>query len=159
ETFTHCFHRKEPGMTLRTALLTAWLGSALSFGAAAQTVTMGETAVLTADDSENANLLLAQEASLSQSATIQSMSFYITAAAGEVVLGIYDATGPWGGPGILVAQTDAFTPEVGWNVAATTTTPTLAAGHYWLAYFPRSGALSFVKQNKSGRCKYYSLQF
>ncbi len=36
------------GMMLRTVLLTAWLGIALSFGAAAQTVKMGETAVLTA---------------------------------------------------------------------------------------------------------------
>jgi hypothetical protein len=144
---------------LRTALLTAWLGSALSFGAAAQTVTMGETAVLTADDSQNANLLLAQEASLLQSATIQSMSFYVTAAAGELVLGIYDATGPWGGPGALVAQTDAFIPEVGWNVAATTTAPILAAGNYWLAYLPSSGALSFLKQNSSGKCRYHALQF
>jgi hypothetical protein len=150
---------RKPGMMLRTALLTAWLASALSFGAAGQTVTMGETAVLTADDSQNANMLLAQEASLSQSATIQSMSFYVTAADGELVLGIYDATGPSGGPGILVAQTAAFTPEVGWNVAATTTTPTLAAGNYWLAYFPSSGALSFVKQNNSGNCRYYPVQF
>jgi hypothetical protein len=146
-------------MILRTALLTAWLGIGLSFGAAAQTVTMGETAVLTAGDSENGNLLLAQEASLSQSATVQSMSFYVTAAAGELVLGIYDATGPSGGPGTLVAQTAAFAPEVGWNVAATTMTPTLAAGNYWLAYFPSSDALSFEKQNNSGNCRYYSLQF
>jgi hypothetical protein len=146
-------------MMLRTALLTAWLGSALSFGATAQTVTMGETAVLTTDDSQNANLLLAQEAFLSQSATIQSMSFYVTAADGALVLGIYDATGPSSGPGTLVAQTAAFVPEVGWNVAATTTTPTLAAGKYWLAYLPSSGALSFVKQNNSGNCRYYPLQF
>jgi len=132
-------------MNLRAALLTAWLGNALSFSAAAQTVTVGETAVLTKADSGNGNLLVAQEASLAQSATIQSMAFYVTAAAGELVLGIYDATGPSGGPGILVAQTAAFTPEVGWNVTATTTTPTLAAGKYWLAYFPSSGALSFVK--------------
>jgi len=146
-------------MMLRTALLTVWLASALSFGAAGQTVTMGETAVLTADDSQNANMLSAQEASLSQSATIQSMSFYVTAADGELVLGIYDATGPSGGPGTLVAQTAAFIPEVGWNVAATTTTPTLAAGNYWLAYLPSSDALSFVKQNNSGNCRYYSPQF
>ena len=57
-------------MNLRTVLLTAWLGIALSFGAAAQTVTIGETAVLTTGDSDNGNLLLAQEATLSQAATI-----------------------------------------------------------------------------------------
>jgi hypothetical protein len=146
-------------MTLRTVLLTAWLASALSFGAAAQTVTIGETAVLTAADSGNGNLLVAQEASLSQSARIQSISFYVTAAAGELVLGIYNATGPSGGPGALVAQTESFIPRVGWNVAATTTTPTLPAGNYWLAYFPSSSSLSFEKQNNSGNCHYYSLRF
>jgi hypothetical protein len=98
-------------MILRAASLTVWLGIGLSFGAAAQTVTMGETAVLTTDDNENGNLLIAQEASLSQSATIQSMSFHVTAAAGELVLGVYDSTGPSKGPGHLVAQTAAFTPQ------------------------------------------------
>jgi hypothetical protein len=146
-------------MNLRTALLTACLGWALSFGAAAQTVTIGETAVLSAPDSGNGNLLLAQEASLSQSATIQSMAFYVTAAAGNLVLGVYDATGPSGGPGHLVAQTAEFKPLVGWNVATTTTTPTLAAGNYWLAYFPSSSALSFGKENNTGPCHYYSLKF
>ena len=146
-------------MILRTGLLTACLGCALSFSAAAQTVTIGETAVLSAPDSENGNLLLAQESGLSQSATLHSMSFYATAAAGNLVLGIYDATGPSGGPGHLVAQTAEFRPAVGWNVAATTTTPTLAAGNYWLAYLPSSGALSFVKENNTGPCYYYSLKF
>jgi hypothetical protein len=146
-------------MNLRTTLLTASLGWALSFGAAAQTVTIGETAVLSAPDSGNGNLLLVQEAPLSQSATIQSMAFYATAAKGNLVLGVYDATGPSGGPGHLVAQTAEFKPEVGWNVAATTTTPTLVAGNYWLAYFPSSSALSFVKENNTGPCHYYSLKF
>jgi hypothetical protein len=146
-------------MNLRTALLIACLGCALSFGAAAQTVTLGETAVLSAPDGGNGNLLLAQKTTLSQSATIQSMAFYVTAAAGNLVLGVYDATGPSGGPGHLVAQTAEFTPLVGWNVAATTTTPTLAAGNYWLAYFPSSSALSFVKENYRGRCYIYSLTF
>ena len=58
------------GMILRTVLLTAWLGVALSFGAAAQTVNIGETAVLTAADWGHGNALYAQEATLSQSATI-----------------------------------------------------------------------------------------
>ena len=84
------------GMILRTVFLTAWL--ALSFGAAAQTVKIGETAVLTAADSQNGNLLLAQEATLSQAATIQSMSFYVTSASGTLVLGVYSANGPSGGP-------------------------------------------------------------
>ena len=73
-------------MILRTVFLTAWL--ALSFGAAAQTVKIGETAVLTTGDSDNANLLLAQEASLSQAATIQSMSFYVASAGLQCEWGI-----------------------------------------------------------------------
>jgi hypothetical protein len=145
-------------MILRTVLLTAWLGIVMSFGvaaensaAAAPTVMIGETAVLTAADGENGNLLLAQEATLSQAATIQSMSFYVTSASGKLVLGVYRANGPSGGPGTLVAQTAAFTPSVGWNVASTTTTPTLVAGNYWLAYFPSSNGLSFVKENNTGK--------
>ena len=74
------------GMILRTVLLTAWLGIALSFGAAAQTITIGETAVLTARGSGNGNHLLAQEATLSQSATIKSLPFYVTSASGKLVL-------------------------------------------------------------------------
>ncbi len=147
------------GMILRTVFLAAWLGIALSFGAAAQTVKIGETAVLTAGDSGNGNLLVAQEATLSQSAKIHSMSFYITSASGKLVLGVYSATGPSGGPWTLVAQTAAFTPSVGWNVASTTTTPTLAAGKYWLAYLPSSNGLSFVKENNTGNCRYYALNF
>jgi hypothetical protein len=153
------FTGRRSGMMLRTALLTAWLGSALSFGAAAQTVTIGETAVLTLGDSGNGNLLVAQETSLSESATLQSLSFYVTEAAGELVLGVYTATGPNGRPGTLVAHTAAFKPSVGWNVASTTTTPTLAAGKYWLAYFPSSSNLSFVRENTTGSCEYYSLRF
>ncbi len=154
------------GMIARTVLLTAWLGIALSFGAAAQnsgaaapTVRIGETAVLTTADSQNGNLLLAQEATLSRSATIQSMSFYVTSASGKLVLGVYSANGPSGGPGTLVAQTAAFAPSVGWNVASTTTTPTLSAGEYWLAYLPSSNGLSFVKENNTGNCRYYARTF
>ncbi|MEK7138619.1 MAG: hypothetical protein AAB799_00365, partial [Patescibacteria group bacterium] len=60
----------------------------------AQTITIGETTILPADDSGNGNLLLAQSTTLSQTATIQSLSFYVTTAAGNLRLGIYDATGP-----------------------------------------------------------------
>ena len=55
----------------------------------AGTITIGQTSVLTTADGGNANLLLAQSATLSQTATIQSISFYVTAAAGKLVLGIY----------------------------------------------------------------------
>jgi hypothetical protein len=154
-------------MIVRTVFLTAWLSTALSFSAAGQTsqgapaptVRIGTTAVLTAADGGNGNLLLAQEATLSQSATIQSISFYVTAASGSLVLGVYSANGPSGGPGTLVAQTAAFTPLVGWNVASTTTKPVLSAGNYWLAYLPSSNGLSFVKENNTGNCYYYALKY
>ena len=110
----------------------------------AGTITIGQTSVQTTADWGNANLLLAQSATLSQTATIQSMSFYVTAAAGKLVLGIYDNTGTGGSPGKLLASTGAFTPIVGWNTQAVTSPVSLAAGTYWLAYFPNDNGLSFV---------------
>jgi hypothetical protein len=65
----------------------------LAFLGSAQAVTIGDTAVLSSADSQNANLLLAQSAKLTQTATIESLSFYVTAASGNLILGIYDAAG------------------------------------------------------------------
>ena len=115
--------------------------------------------MLSAGDGGNGNLLAAQSAKLSQAATIQSLSFYVTAASGNLILGIYDATGPNGGPGALKASTNSFTPTTGWNTAKVVTPVLLAAGNYWLAYLPSSNALGFVKTNASGNCKYYSYNF
>jgi hypothetical protein len=115
--------------------------------------------VLSAGDGGNGNLLLAQSATLAQAATIQSLSFYVTAASGSLILGIYDATGPNGGPGALKASTASFTPVTGWNTANVVTPVSLPAGAYWLAYLPSSNALSFVKTNASGACEYYSHKF
>jgi hypothetical protein len=61
-------------------------------------ITIGDWQIESADDSQNANLVLAQETTLSQTATIRSLSFYVTSAHGNLILGIYDATGPNGGP-------------------------------------------------------------
>ena len=62
-------------------------------------VVIGEPNILSIDDNQNSNLLLAQQTTLGQSATIQTLSFYVTTAAGKLRLGIYDASGPGGGPG------------------------------------------------------------
>src|SRR5262245_11640274 len=78
-------------------------------------ITMGETNILPDFDDGNGNLLVAQQAVLSQPATLQSLSFYVTSAAGSLILGVYDATGPGGGPGHRRGQTASFTPVVGWN--------------------------------------------
>src|SRR5215472_6572575 len=123
----------------------------LASAAQAQTtITIGETAVLSMADSGNANFLLTQNAGLSQPATIQSLCFYVRTAGGQLGLGIYDASGPNGGPGRLLAQTNPFTPVAGWNTAGVVTPVALAAGTYWLAYLPSSNNLAFVKGFSSG---------
>ncbi|MFN8487871.1 MAG: VCBS repeat-containing protein [Caldilineaceae bacterium] len=120
-------------------------------------VTMGETSIL-GDDSGNANLLIAQQAILTQAAQVQSMSFYVGTAAGRLRLGIYDASGPSGGPGALLAQTAEFTPVVGWNTQNVVTQVQLAAGVYWLAYLPESNNLHFAMA-PSGAARWYSYTY
>ena len=128
--------------------------------ALATTITIGETTVLSTADGGNGNLLAAQNATLSQPAIIQSLSFYVTQASGNLVLGIYDASGPNGGPGALKAQTKRFTPVVGWNTANVITPVSLPAGTYWLAYLPSSNSLAFMKGLTSGvSIQYYSYPF
>ena len=122
-------------------------------------MTMGETTVFGGNDGGNGNLLIVQNATLSQSATIQSLSFYVTTASGNLRLGIYDATGPGGGPGSLKAQTNAFTPVVGWNTANVITPALLPAGNYWLAYLPSSSSLNFATNFSIGSYKYTNFNF
>jgi hypothetical protein len=119
-------------------------------------ITIGETNVLNTDDYGNGNLLIAQQAVLSQNATIQSLSFYVTTASGQLRLGIYDDTG--GNPGALKAQTAAFTPVVGWNTQNVSTPALLPAGTYWLAYLPQSNNLHF-RVASTGSARGYSYPF
>jgi hypothetical protein len=102
---------------------------------------------------------LVQDAVLSQPATIQSLSFYVLSAAGNLRLGIYDATGPGGGPGALEAQTNSFVAVPGWNTHAVITPAALSPGTYWLAYFPSSSSLSFATNFSIGSYKAASLSF
>jgi hypothetical protein len=125
----------------------------------AANVTMGETNIMPSDDNGNANLLLAQKTTLSQGGTLQSLSFYVTQAAGSLVLGVYDASGPNGGPGKLLAQTNSFTPTVGWNTANVITPVHLAPGTYWLAYLPSDNNLHFRVDRTSGTLEWYSYAF
>jgi hypothetical protein len=112
------------------ALLLIWSGSA-------QALNIGVTSVLSSADNGNGNLLLTQQESLGQAATIQSLSFYVTIASGSLILGVYDATGQNGGPGNLLASTASFTPVVGWNTAPVSKQVSLPAANYWLAYLRR----------------------
>ncbi|WOJ89096.1 hypothetical protein RZS28_14990 [Methylocapsa polymorpha] len=118
--------------------------------ARAATVTIGETNVLVTDDYDNANLLLAQNAPLAQAATIESLSFYVSQAAGKLRLGIYDSTGANGGPGLKKAETAEITPVVGWNTANVVAPTSLPAGTYWLAYTTNYNSLHFVKGQTAG---------
>ena len=130
----------------------------LSSPALAQTtVTMGDTAVETAADSGNANLVIAQQATLAQAGTLQSLSFYVTTAGGQMYLAVFSDNG--GKPGTLLGQTAVFTPATGWNTKPTTTAPSLPAGTYWLVYAPSSNTLAFRKQNNSGNCSYFPRTF
>jgi hypothetical protein len=127
--------------------------------ASSPTVTIGETNILSSDDSGNANLLLAQAASLSQPGTIQSLSFYVATAAGNLRLGVYDSTGPSGGPGAKKAETNEITPATGWNTANVITPVLLPAGTYWLAYLPNNNGLHFRKDTSGMSSKYYSYTY
>src|SRR6516164_4417997 len=145
---------------LLSVLIVSLLVCETTQSARASTITIGETNVLSTADSGNGNLLAAQNATLSQPATIQSLSFYVTQASGNLILGIYDASGPNGGPGALKAQTNSFAPVVGWNTANVITSVSLPAGTYWLAYLPSSNSLAFMKGLTSGvSIQYYSYPF
>jgi hypothetical protein len=123
-------------------------------------ITIGETSILTTDDGGNGNLLIAQNASLAQTATIQSLSFYVTVAGGNLRLGVYDATGPGGGPGAKKAETNSFTPTIGWNTANVITPISLPTGTYWLAYLPSSNTLAFRNDTTAGVSgEYYSYAY
>lgn len=92
-----------------------------------------------------------QDATLANSGTLQSISFYVAYAAGNLRMGLYDATGAGGGPGKLIAQTGSFRPVVGWNTQ-TLTNVAIPAGNYWLAYTPSQNALTFTVERDHGRC-------
>jgi hypothetical protein len=123
------------------------------------TFTIGETNILSIDDNTGyGNWLTAQRATLGQTGTILSMSFYVKTPSGNLRLGIYDATGPNGGPGALKAQTAGFTPVSGWNTRNVVSQVTLPAGTYWLAFLPSSNYL-VMKVATTGSAKRYNYAY
>jgi Putative collagen-binding domain of a collagenase len=108
------------------------------------TTTLGDSAIEANSDNGNAGYLIVQSATLASTATLKSLSFYVTNSAGSLILGLYDATGTGGGPGKLLATTASFATVFGWNTQPVSATA-LAAGTYWLAYTPSSNSLAFVK--------------
>jgi hypothetical protein len=132
--------------------------AAVSIGSAGGSAQFGETAVLAQDDAGNGGVLVAQEAVLAQAGTLQTLSFYVTTASGQLRLGIYDATGPGGGPGSKLAETAEFAPQVGWNTVALSSAVALPAGTYWLAYLSNTNALHFLI-SASGKGRWYSVTY
>src|SRR6516225_5516911 len=148
--------RKRPGAVVRfTALL--WGILSLLFGSLSQaqtqapapTITMGITSVGPTVDSGNAGLILAQSASLTQKATLKSLSFYIGTVSGSCDLALYNASVANGSPGALLAVSGPFTPVSGWNTV-TMSPVVLNPGSYWLAYEVSSNSMTFDVQNSSG---------
>ncbi len=129
-------------------------------GSAPETITMRETGILATADSGNGNMLMAQRSTLAKAATVQSLSFYVTTAGGNLRLGIYDASGPGGGPGAKLAETGEMTPISGWNTANVLAPVSLQAGTYWLAYLPSSNSLGFRNANDAASSgKWYAFSY
>jgi len=120
------------------------------------TITVGETNILSITYSGNANRLIAQQVTLPQSATIQSLSYYVATAGGQLRLGVYNNSG--NNPGTLIAQTAAFTPVVGWNTQPVLAQTLLPAGTYWLAFLPQNNGLA-GRVVPTGVGRHYSFSF
>ena len=97
------------------------------------TATLGDFTVESGAASSLGGVLDAQQTSLPLAGTLQSLSVYVDTSSGKLALGLYDATGPSGGPGKLLASTLAVSPTTGWNTLPVVTRVPLAAGNYWLA--------------------------
>ena len=109
-------------------------------------IRIGNTTVESSNDGGYGNLLLAQKTALGHTATIQSLSFYVSSPYGKLRLGLYDDNA--GSPGALIASTNEFTPiSTGWNTQNVISPVSLTAGTYWLACLPQSGFLAFKVSN------------
>jgi hypothetical protein len=120
---------------------------------------MGKTTNTGTANSGDANLLVATQATLTQTATIQSLSFFVNNLGGQQRLGVYDATGANGGPGALKATTTAYTPVMGWNTVPVVTPVSLPAGTYWLVYLNNNVDLGFITDFNSGTSKTVNFTF
>ena len=112
-------------------------------------VNFGDTTVEASTQTGIRRIPTAQKETLSVPGTIQSLSLYVSTASGNMYLGIYDATGPSGGPGNLLATTASFAATTGWNTENVITPVALSAGTYWLAFVLSSNTL-VVKETSGG---------
>src|ERR1700720_871627 len=131
-------------MKLSSTLVLLFSLLALVLGGSAQTVNIGITNLLPNVDQGNAGLIMAQETTLSQAATLGSISFYIQTVDGSVRLGLYDSTGTQGTPGNKLAETPAITPSAGWNAVPVLAPAILVPGKYWLAYEVETNSAQYL---------------
>lgn len=120
------------------------------------TITVGEISNSGTNEQNLANELYAQPITLSEDATVQNISVYLTHAAGQLRLGIYSDNS--GSPGNLLAQTAAFNPVTGWNKENVITPVNLLPGNYWLAFLPQNDQMTFSRIN-SGTIRFVNQTF
>jgi len=120
-------------------------------------IILGENTVLPTDDSGNQNVHIATSYTLISSATIQSLSFYVTSgAAGKMRLGIYDNSA--GSPNNRKAFTGEITLVNGWNTAVVTVPILLSAGTHWITYLYNNSGINF-KNTNTGTSKYHNMAY
>ena len=132
--------------------------STVSWSFTSASITIGDTTVENSNDYGNGNTLVVQQATLSQAATIQSLSLYVNALGGNLRLGLYDDNA--GSPGALKCSTNEFTPtSTGWNTQNVVTQVSLTAGTYWLAYLPQSNSLGYKANPSSGTAHWVNFNY
>lgn len=107
-------------------------------------IPFGEERILTNDDYSRADTLIAQQATLAQEGTLQSLSMFVYHSPGRAYLGVYDSSGPGGSPGNRVAETAEFSVLSGWNTQPVLTPVFLPAGTYYLTYVVDHNSMHLV---------------
>lgn len=155
---THGFDGKLDEMRMYNRVLSAAeVRQLYAAGGGVPSVAMGVTGIGGGDDTNSANNMIAQPATTTQTATLQSLSFYVATAAGQLRLGVYDSTGPGGGPGNKLAETAEITPGVGWNTVPVVSQVSLPAGTYWLAWLENNNGMH--QRKVAGRTVYYAYTY
>ncbi len=124
----------------------------------ASAITMGTAAVLSDSDSNTGNYLMALKCTLSQTATLQSISANIKANPNgkKMSMAIYDNAS--GMPGTKRAETAQFVPTAGWNTQDVLSQVQLTAGTYWIAWYGEDASLTYGYQTSGGTLYYNDFQ-
>jgi hypothetical protein len=121
----------------------------------AQSVNVGVTTVGSGADT-NSNALLAESASVPRPLLLSSMSVYVdTPGTGQMVLGIYNATGANGSPGSLLGQTAPFTPVQGWNTVNLQIPVPVPIGNLWLVNSESNPSIGYAIGQVAGSVVYW----